>query len=190
MSWKDLKDYYVYIYHDLSDKPYYVGMGCKNRVVQRHLYVCVPEFERIKIIDGLSQQEAWDKEIELIDLYGREDLGRGPLKNLTNGGPTQKSGWNHSEVAKQKISAGNKGKTRSIEQRQNYKKKKSKDHIEKIRLANIGRPNDGRYLKIGKIMSLKKWYNNGVVTKMFEPGSELSGFTLGRKLKDLNNVVA
>lgn len=52
---------------------------------------------------------------------------------------------------------------------------------QKIRLANLGRPNDGRYLKIGLTKSKQRWYNNGIITKMFEPGKEFAGFLPGRK---------
>jgi hypothetical protein len=190
MSWHTLTNYYVYTYFDSNQLPYYVGMGKGKRVMQKHLYVDVPLFENIKITDNLTQQEAWTKEIELIAMYGRENLGRGPLKNLTNGGPTQKSGWNQSAIAKEKISAGNKGKVRTAEQRQRYKKPKSKEHSEKIRQANIGRKNDGRYEKIKETMKLKRWYNNGVITKMLVPGTEEVGFFLGRAIKENNNVVA
>lgn len=135
MSWKNLKRYYVYTYLDDNKIPYYVGMGCKKRVIQKHLYVKVPIFENIEIIDDLDQQTAWGKEIELIAFYGREDLGKGTLKNLTNGGPTQKSGWNHSEISKQKISKGNTGKVRSTEAKEKYKKPKSESHIKNIKNA-------------------------------------------------------
>lgn len=135
MSWKKLKDYYVYTYINENQIPYYVGMGKNNRVVQKHRYVTVPPFEQIIVNDGLTQQEAWDKEVELIALYGREDLGLGSLKNLTNGGPTQKSGWKQSSIAKHKISAANTGKVRTDEHRQKYKKSKSQEHIKNIRTA-------------------------------------------------------
>jgi hypothetical protein len=156
MSWEQLKGYYVYTYYE-GETPYYVGMGMNKRVVQKHLYVTVPLFENIKIIDNLTQQEAWDKEIELIAFYGREDLGKGTLKNLTNGGPTQKSGWNQSTQAKIKISLGNKGKVRTDQYRKNYSKPKSAEHIENIRLANIGRPPDGRYQKISETKKGRPW---------------------------------
>ena len=72
MSWKNFKGYYVYTYLDENSTPYYVGMGCKNRVIAKHLYVIVPSFEKIIVEDSLTQQQAWDREIELIALYGRE----------------------------------------------------------------------------------------------------------------------
>lgn len=190
MSWQSLKNYYVYTYFDNNQIPYYVGMGKGKRVLQKHLYVTVPVFENIKIEDNLSQIDAWNREIELIAFYGRKDLGKGPLENLTNGGPTQKSGWSHSKCAKNKISIANKGKVRTLEQRNNYKKSKTKEHAEKIRQANLGRPDDGRYAKISETMKLKRWYNNGIVTRMFVPGTEECGFIPGRSMKDNKDVVA
>ncbi len=35
MSWKNFTGYYVYTYLDKNLKPYYVGIGCKNRVVAK-----------------------------------------------------------------------------------------------------------------------------------------------------------
>ena len=103
MSWKNLKRYYVYTYLNESNIPYYVGMGHGNRVISKNHRVPVPEFHTIPIIDDLTQSEAWNLEIELIRKYGREDKGLGTLKNLTDGGPTQKSGWNHSNETKKKL---------------------------------------------------------------------------------------
>jgi hypothetical protein len=157
MSWKIFTGYYVYTYLDENLNPYYVGMGCKNRVIAKHLYVNVPTFERIIVEDSLTQQQAWDKEIELIALYGREHLGTGPLKNLTAGGPTQKAGWAQSPQAKKQISIKNTGKIRTLEHKENYRKPKTADHSEKIRQANLGRADDGRYEKTSQTMKGRPW---------------------------------
>jgi hypothetical protein len=157
MSWKNFTGYYVYTYLDENLKPYYVGMGCKNRVIAKHLYVNVPAFDKIIVEDNLTQQKAWDREIELIAQYGREHLGTGPLKNLTAGGPTQKSGWSQSLQAKQQISIKNTGKVRTLEHRKNYQKPKTAEHTEKIRQANLGRADDGRYEKISQTMKGRPW---------------------------------
>jgi hypothetical protein len=71
MSWKKFKGYYVYTYLDENSNPYYVGMGCNNRVIAKHLYVQVPSFDNIIVEDDLTQQQAWDREIELIAMKGR-----------------------------------------------------------------------------------------------------------------------
>ena len=135
MSWKQYQGFYVYTYLDGNNIPYYVGMGQRKRMIEKHLYVDVPVFENIKVIDKLTQQDAWDKEIELIAQYGREHLGTGPLKNLTPGGPTQKSGWAQSKEAKLKISSGNTGKKRTADHKANYRKPKTAEHAENVRQA-------------------------------------------------------
>jgi hypothetical protein len=132
-------------------------MGCKNRVVAKHLYVSVSNFDKIIVEDNLTQQQAWDREIELIALYGREHLNTGPLKNLTEGGPTQKSGWAQSPEVKKQISIKNTGKIRTLEHKENYRKPKTTEHSEKIRQANLGRKDDGRYLKISQTMKGRPW---------------------------------
>lgn len=148
MSWRNFKNYYVYTYFDENGIPYYVGMGCGKRVIQKHLYVKVPPiFEMIQVIDNLTQQDAWNKEIELISYYGREDLGKGPLKNLTNGGPSQKSGWKHSKLAKEKISIGNKGKIRTEDQKKNYKGTVTLEHANKVKIAVKKMWDDPEYKK-------------------------------------------
>lgn len=135
MSWTKFTGYYVYTYLDNNLNPYYVGMGCKNRVIAKHLYVDVPTFDRIIVEDNLTQQQAWDREIELVSQYDREHLGTGPLKNLTEGGPTQKSGWAHSLQAKKQISVKNTGKIRTLEHKKNYSKPKTAEHANKVKNA-------------------------------------------------------
>ena len=157
MSWRKFKGYYVYTYLDENSNPYYVGMGCNNRVIAKHLYVQVPAFDNIIVEDDLTQQQAWDREIKLIAMYGREHLGTGPLKNLTEGGPTQKSGWSHSPATKKQISIKNTGKTRTDTQKERYSKPKTKEHAEKIRQANLGRKDDGRYIKTSQTMKGRPW---------------------------------
>lgn len=157
MSWKNFTGYYVYTYLDNNLTPYYIGMGCKNRVIAKHLYVSVPSFDKIIVEDNLTQQQAWDREIELIAYYGREHLGTGPLKNLTNGGPTQKSGWAQSDQVKKTISIKNTGKIRTLEHKKNYSKPKTIEHAENIRKANLGRVDDGRNAKISQTMKGRPW---------------------------------
>jgi hypothetical protein len=51
-------------------------------------------------------------------------------------------------------------------------------------IKHYGRKIDGRHAKIGKVMSLKRWYNNSQVSRMFVPGYELEGFYPGRKRRN------
>ena len=174
-------EYYVYTYLDENNEPYYVGMGKGRRYKVAHLYVDVPKStDNIVMENNLTQQQAWDLEIKLIAKHGRLSDGTGILHNLTNGGKTQKSGWNHSKQAKTAISKANTGKVRTSEHKKNYSGPKTAEHSENIRLANLGREDDGRYIKMGITMSKNKWYNNGIITKFCQPGKEPAGFVPGR----------
>lgn len=182
-----MDSFYVYVYYkDLV--PYYVGMGQGKRYMRWHKYVDVPkDMDDILIISNLTQNEAWDIEIQLIAQIGRSVLNEGPLKNLAPGGKGSKSGWHHSPETKKRISNSLKGKKKSKAHIKNMQKKRFTDeHREKIRQANIGRKKDGREIKISKTMSKKRWYTNGISTAFCEPGMEPKGFVRGRKL----NVVA
>lgn len=137
MSWNKLRKYYVYTYLD-NDKPYYIGMGSNSRVIDHHIYVTVPDWDKIEVIDNLSQDEASDLEIAMISKYGRKCNGSGILENLAPGGKTQKSGWFHSEDTKRRISESNKGKIRTAQMRENYKGPKTKEHAENIRQSRLG----------------------------------------------------
>ena len=97
--------FYVYVYRDprptKNNQPVYVGKGTGDRDLSHwsrgshnkpfqdfiaHLKVrgLVAPCERVLETD--IEAEAFAKEIELIALYGRRDLKRGPLFNLTDGG--------------------------------------------------------------------------------------------------------
>lgn len=155
-NWKKYNKHYVYTY--LKDgMPYYVGMGKDNRYRVEHLYVDVPAQENINVVDNLTEVQAWNLEIKLIAEHGRISNGTGILENLTNGGKTQKSGWNQSRQAKEAISEGNTGKIRTAEHKKNYSGPKSAEHANNIRLANLGRPDDGRNAKISATMKGRPW---------------------------------
>lgn len=76
----------------------------------------------IILVDNLTWEEACKKEIELISLYGRRDLGLGTLVNLTNGGDGT-DGRIVGDKTKLKISQTLKEK--------NYK------HVAKLKLENV-----------------------------------------------------
>jgi len=175
-------EYYVYIYLE-NDSPYYVGMGKDRRYKQPHKYVNVPrDWNNIWMIRGLTQDEAWNIEEILVDSIGMQIENKGPLLNLQRGGKPVPGGWHHAPETKKRISEKLRGVLKTEEHKLNMCKPNTKEHNEKIRLANLGRKDDGRNIKIGKTMSKKRWYNDGSITKMYEPGDEPKGFKPGRKV--------
>lgn len=89
------------------------------------------------------------KEIEFIALYGRRNLGKGTLVNLTDGGDGNLNGIVSKET-RLKRSNALKGKTRSKETRENIIK--SKEHIiASIKEAEVGKiykMNQGFFVKV------------------------------------------
>ena len=89
------------------------------------------------LFTDLTIDEACEKEVELIKKYGRRDLGKGSLVNLTDGGegPT---GHKHSEETKMKIGEASKKRI--------YKKgyKHSEEAKKKIAEANRNRSEETR----------------------------------------------
>jgi len=97
--------FYVYVYRDprplKANQPVYVGKGTGDRdlshwsrgshnkpfqdfishlKLRAHIAVCE------RVLETEIEAEAFVKEIELIALYGRRDIGTGTLFNLTDGG--------------------------------------------------------------------------------------------------------
>jgi len=120
-----MRDKVVYGWFD-NNKIFYVGLGTRNRAnlrCRRNPY-CTNKrvkaernntFEIRILFSNLTLEEACQKEIELIDLYGRLDLETGCLTNMTNGGEgtTGLIAWNkgipRTEQTKEKISKANSG---------------------------------------------------------------------------------
>lgn len=75
------KGYYAYVVYK-NDVPIYVGQGKRDRA-----YHAVYKRKGVKLSVTLceSQEEARLLERELIQKFGRKDLGNGPLENRTDG---------------------------------------------------------------------------------------------------------
>lgn len=122
---------YVYI-HLRKDKNeiFYVGIGkIKNykrayhKKIRNDIWkniVNKTQYDIQIIYDNISWEEACNKEIELIKLYGRIDLNTGTLANMTNGGDGNNS---MTDSIKNKISNSLKGKKQSEETKKKRKEK-------------------------------------------------------------------
>ena len=99
------KKYYVYGLFDQNNVIFYVGKGTDKRYKQHRknykagnitswfLYCKIKsifdkgfDFEERILIDGLTEQESLEKELELINLYGKRCEGKGTLCNVLDGG--------------------------------------------------------------------------------------------------------
>jgi hypothetical protein len=128
-----------------KNEPFYIGIGSDstyNRAYEikksrRNIVwsriTSKSEIEVEIMLDGLTWDEACEKEIEFIKLYGRLDLGNGILSNLTDGGDGT-LGIIVSEEKRKKSSERHSGKNNPM-----YGKSHPKELIEQIRLKNIGR---------------------------------------------------
>ena len=81
--------YHIYAYLREDGSPYYIGKGKdRSRWCHKQTHnVSIPPKERMRILaDYLTNEQACAKEIALIKLFGRKDIGTGILRNLTDGG--------------------------------------------------------------------------------------------------------
>jgi hypothetical protein len=105
----------AYIYRHIrmdKNEPFYIGIGTdnyfyrskskKNRNKYWENIVNKTDYKVQILLEDLTWEEACEKEMEFIALYGRKDLGKGTLCNLTDGGEGIKK-CIHSEETKQKI---------------------------------------------------------------------------------------
>ena len=128
--------YYVYalLREDLT--PYYIGKGSGSRINAKARVIPLPPKERrVKLVENLTEEAAYDLEVALIAKYGRIDLGTGILRNKNDGGPggkrpVGKKAWNKGQkedpVITKKRAAALKGQA------------KSQTHKSKISQAKLG----------------------------------------------------
>jgi hypothetical protein len=83
-----LADFYAYLWLREDGTPYYVGKGQGLRAFRSkaHAVRRPKDAKRIFVLPRSSEQEAFATEIELINNWGRLDLGTGCLRNRTDGG--------------------------------------------------------------------------------------------------------
>jgi hypothetical protein len=153
-------DFYVYqLRLENSETPFYIGKGRgrrilehfrpsalkkrnhKNNAINKAVRDGVEVFSEV-LFDGLTEDQAHAKEVELIAFYGRRVNG-GCLTNATDGGEGV-SGYKPSEETRRKISAAKRGKKHSDDHRRKMSialtgRKMSAESIEKTASANRGR---------------------------------------------------
>lgn len=149
-----MNNWYVYRHIRLDKhEPFYIGIGNKvnyarayekdpskrniiwNRIVSKSSY------EVDIIFDGLTKNEASEKEKEFITLYGRIDLETGCLCNMTDGGDGI---WNciRSEETKEKLRIQKMGSKNPM-----FGKKQSIDFLIKRRVFESKKKSAGSKIK-------------------------------------------
>ena len=100
-----MKIFYTYLWLRANGIPFYVGKGTGRRAFQTddHYVKCPKDKLRILVQEHPTEQDALEAERFFIAYYGRKDLGRGPLRNITDGGDRGPTGMVWSEIQKQKL---------------------------------------------------------------------------------------
>jgi len=118
-----METFYTYLWLREDGTPYYAGKGKGDRGFIRQNHHVRPPVDLARIItqEWPSESDAFVAERFLIAYYGRNDLGTGCLRNLTDGGEGM-SGYKHTPETRQKLSVlsqgqipWNKGKVSSEE---------------------------------------------------------------------------
>ena len=165
-------DYYIYFYLRSRDSaigkagtPYYVGKGKDRRAYHTGHSYAVPKDKNniVFVLNNLTEEQAFQNEIDFISWYGRVDSGNGILRNLTDGGEGM-SGWVPSEETKRKIGESNKGKTRSEE----TKRKISKANKGKLNYMFGKTHSEESRRKIGEASKLY-WQNKKILKENILP---------------------
>jgi hypothetical protein len=154
-------DYLNYFYLRSKDSaigkagtPYYVGKGKGRRAYEKSHSVPVPKDKNniVIVLENLTEEQAFQNEMDFISWYGRVDSGTGILRNLTDGGEGV-SGLIHSEETRRKIGEAQKGNTHSLGKTTSEETKRkigeaqkgkilSEEHKRKISEAQKGNTNN------------------------------------------------
>lgn len=149
-----MADFYTYLWLRADNSPYYVGKGQGNRAHQSHKHHRPPkDISRIVLQHWPDESTALAFEMYQIDFWGREDLGTGCLRNMSDGGERI---VNLSEISRAKMSKAKLGKSLSREHRAKLKEKRKgrrpalgMKHSQKSR-ARISKSLEGNQRKRGK----------------------------------------
>lgn len=143
-----MNNYVVYRHLKLNGEIFYIGMGDPKRPYNRsgrsvYWHNIVNKHGRIVEIlaENLSCEEAYILEIKLVAFYGRRDLNKGTLVNLTDGGEGSNKS-KRSEEAKEKTRI-----TRSL-----WSEERKKEVSEKLSKVNKGKKLSEKHrLKLSEI---------------------------------------
>jgi len=146
-------------------EPFYIGKGSKNRVVKHfkeNRKFCANEMKwsKIKVIQnalqedplymilegGLTEQDALDREVWLINTIGRKNTGTGPLLNMEAGGANPPKFNDFDEDKKERIRQKFREKKQSPETRQkradsNRGKKRTNEFRQQLSTMRTGSGN-------------------------------------------------
>jgi hypothetical protein len=173
----------AYVYRHIrldKNEPFYIGIGSDidyKRAFSKHSrnkywnrIVNVSEYEVEIIMDDLSKDEAKQKEIEFIALYGKKINKNGTLTNISDGGEGN-AGGKHTKEAKIKIAEANKLKDYSTFDRSFMQ---TKEYKEKISLIHKGRKPSKKCIEVNR-----ERMKNRIVTD--EQKQTLRELRLGKK---------
>lgn len=157
-----------------NDTIFYIGIGNEyKRAYSKHSrnsywnnIVSKTDYKVTILFENLTWAEACKKEVELISLYGRKDLKKGLLANLTDGGDGVKG---HSKETIDKITKFHKGRIHSEEEklkRINSRKGYvcSEETKKKMSDSAKGRKFTDEHIKNLSLSHKNKHSDNGIIT--------------------------
>ena len=158
----------AYVYRHIrldKNEPFYIGIAThikrayeknqrKNKIWKS--IVAKTEYDIEILFDDLTREQALDKEIELIALYGRIDKKTGTLSNLTDGGEGFQGICNKGRKASEETKA-------KLREAAKKKKPRSKECYEKTAAALRGRPKSEEHKR--KLSQYFKGKSNGPWTE-------------------------
>lgn len=194
---------YVYKWTHLPTMKWYVGSRFKQGCHPDDGYICSSKKIKPLIVENISDwkreiiaigapEEMYELETEILQLFDARKDSRSFNGHNNDGKCFNKSGINsnmygkkHSLESRKKMSLVGKGKKRSLESRKNISDAHvgisngphSKETKAKMSATMKGRTSPKKGIKV---VSDKKYYHNGSISKKFTPGTEPKGFVPGR----------
>lgn len=174
-----MNNFYTYLYTDPSrNEPIYVGKGKDNRayVHLKRKDSChfINRLQKMKregiepvitfLCKDVDEELAFLCEVMAIEKYGRKDLGKGPLLNLTDGDDGT-SGYKHTDEDKQRIRDKHIGMKHT---------EKTKKLISELQIGKTHTPES----------VAKRAASNTGKTRTDETRKKMSEWQIGRKMSD------